>query len=189
MTLLTEPPPAAPIVDETNWIDAPDGRLYELIDGTPVEKHVSMLSMWIATRIAILIGNFVDPPRSLGFVVVEQPVLGIWGRPRHGRRPDVLYISRTKLPTLPETGDLEVTPDLVVEVVSTHDNVADFEEKLQEYLVAGVRQIWAVYPRTKSVRVYMADGSSRLLNITGTLDAADAIPGFTCPVADIFPKI
>ena len=32
------------------------------------------------------------------------------------------------------------------------------------------------------------DGSSRLPDVTGMIDAGDAIPGFTCPVADIFPK-
>src|SRR5213592_910364 len=44
-----------------------DKRLVELIDGTLVEKHVGWWESQIALRLAIALGNFINP-RHLGFL-------------------------------------------------------------------------------------------------------------------------
>lgn len=189
MTALTDPLPAPPsAAPTTDWLNPSDEKLYELIDGVPVEKRVSYLSLMIATRIARLIGNYAEP-KNLGTLATEVPLSGIFGRSNHGRRPDVCYTSFAALPVVPAAGDLKgVVPDFVAEVVSPHDVAIELEIKIQEYLAAGIKVVWIVYPDPKVVRVHHADGTMKLLNITGTLDGGAALPGFTCVVADIFPK-
>jgi Uma2 family endonuclease len=188
MTLLTEPAPPTLAEPAFDWLNPPDGKLYELIDGVPVEKRVSFYSVWIASQIVTLLKLFAEP-KGLGYVAAEVPVLGIFGRPNRHRRPDVVYVSRATLPEMPLKGDLtNVVPDLIAEVVSPHDAAEEVETKILQYLMAGVKVIWVVYPETKVVRVHHADGAMLLLNLAGTLDGAAALPGFTCQVVDIFPK-
>lgn len=190
---MTSPSDPTPAVSEKgapdfDWIDAPDGKLYEVVGGKAVEKRTSFYASCIATQIAMRLMNVTEPKRA-GYVVVRAPLIGFSGRANHHRRPDVSYVSRLTLPAIPAEGHLtNVVPDLVAEVISPHDTAVGVEMKIQEYLAAGVKVVWVVYPEPKVVRVHHADGTMKLLNITGTLDGATALPGFTCVVADLFPK-
>ena len=92
------------------------------------------------------------------------------------------------MPVLPPIGEIEVAPDLAVEVVSPNDKATALETKTLEYIAAGVRLVWVVVPEAKAVRVMRQDGSGGAFNLTQTLDGGDVLPGFTCAVADLFPK-
>ena len=50
----------------------------------------------------------------------------------------------------------------------------------------GVRLVWAAYPETRSVDVHGEDGSVVTLSENDTLDGGVVLPGFTCPVSEIF---
>jgi Uma2 family endonuclease len=60
-----------------------------------------------------------------------------------------------------------------------------------EYLDSGTRLVWAIYAEDKTVIVFKFDEHNILrgerLDITGTLDGGDVLPGFTLAVKDIFP--
>jgi Uma2 family endonuclease len=45
--------------------------------------------------------------------------------------------------------------------------------------------VWLVAPRARTVTVYRADGSARLLRETDQLDGEDLLPGLTIPVAEV----
>ena len=78
-------------------------------------------------------------------------------------------------------------PILAVEVVSPNDIVYQLEDKLEDYRKVGVPLVWVVYPNSRTVRVYRADGSTSHLHEDDELSGEDVIPGFRCPVREIFP--
>ena len=103
------------------------------------------------------------------------------------RAPDVSFISRSRL-ALDEIPDgyIDLAPDLVVEVVSPNDRRREVREKVEEWLNAGVRLVWVLYPATRSAIVYRSLNDVTHLTADGFLDGEDIVPGFTCRLAELF---
>jgi Uma2 family endonuclease len=103
------------------------------------------------------------------------------------RAPDVSFLAAARIPPggLPE-GYIPGPPDLAVEIVSPHDTATEIQQKVEEYLAAGTRLVWIVYPRQRSVVVHYPNGTARTLREADSLDGEDVVPGFSCPLADIF---
>jgi Uma2 family endonuclease len=74
-----------------------------------------------------------------------------------------------------------------VEITSPTDKVYDLEEKIEEYLRAGVRLIWVIHPEVRVVKIFRADGSSARIRSGGELSGEDVVPGFRCSVDSLFP--
>jgi Uma2 family endonuclease len=85
-----------------------------------------------------------------------------------------------------ETGFLRLAPDLAVEVMSPEDTYTEVEEKVAEYLSAGVRLIWIVVPKTQGVVVYRPRKDAQRLSREDTLTGEDVLPGFETRVAELF---
>jgi Uma2 family endonuclease len=79
-----------------------------------------------------------------------------------------------------------LAPDLVVEVVSPNDTAAEIQTKVGEWLNAGAKIVWVLYPANQSAVVYEADGAARLLHADDTLQGEPVPPGFTCRLGDLF---
>ena len=77
-------------------------------------------------------------------------------------------------------------PDLAVEVVSPTDAAAEVQRKVREYFDAGAQQAWVVYPDLREVMVFRSVRESVTLAAADTLDGGALIPGFVCPVAQLF---
>ena len=60
--------------------------------------------------------------------------------------------------------------------------------KLDDYQKAGVLLIWVVNLKSRTVMVYRSDGSVNRLRESDELSGEDVIPGFRCPVKEIFPR-
>ena len=110
--------------------------------------------------------------------------------PRKVRKPDVSFVKRERfsLEHLHE-GFLSIAPDLAVEVVSTRDEVGELNEKVEEYLAAGIPLVWVIDPETEIVIIHRGDGSVAKLRKNDELNGENIIPGFTCKVADLFPEL
>ncbi|MFQ5658628.1 MAG: Uma2 family endonuclease [Candidatus Methylomirabilales bacterium] len=106
--------------------------------------------------------------------------------PERVRAPDVAFVSSARLPDghLPQ-GYLLGAPDLAVEVISPTDNPVDVQQKVRDYLEAGGRLVWIVAPEAKTVTVYRADGSARLLRDQEELEGEELLPGLRIPLADV----
>ena len=103
------------------------------------------------------------------------------------REPDVYYISAEKLPLDVEVaGYYEVVPDMVAEIISPSDRRGEFYEKVQMWLDFGVRLVPAVYPQTRTIAAHRPGHQPITLAYDDTLEGGDVIPGFRCPVRDIF---
>ncbi|MDE0553736.1 MAG: Uma2 family endonuclease, partial [Candidatus Poribacteria bacterium] len=77
-------------------------------------------------------------------------------------------------------------PDLAVEVVSRTDTQARVIEKAFAYLNAGVRLVWVLEPRSKTVTIYRSETDIKLLTRNDTLTGEDVVEGFSCQVAQLF---
>src|SRR5207245_2261491 len=80
-----------------------------------------------------------------------------------------------------------VAPDLVAEVVSPGDTFYEINQKVNEYLAAGVRLIWVVNTQAREVIIFRPAGSPGSVKEGGELDGEDVIPGFRLALKTLFP--
>jgi Uma2 family endonuclease len=167
----------------------PEGDRYELVDGELLESEMSAESSWISGEIHRRLANWAME-HSLGWVFPDNTGFQCfsWDEERV-RKPDVAFVTLSKLPDgPPSTGYVTVAPDLAVEVVSAHDLYRDVEEKILEYLKAGVQAVWVVTPSTRTVMIHRSDNASPLhLTVAGEISGEAILPGFRARVADFFP--
>jgi Uma2 family endonuclease len=122
----------------------------------------------------------------LGRVFGAETGFRLSAAPDTVRAPDVAFVHTERLAGGVPEGYFEGAPDIAVEVVSPSDRAADVREKVAEYLAAGSQLVWVVYPRLRGVSVFRADGSTGELTASDVLVGEDVLPGFRCPVNDLF---
>ena len=163
------------------------GARYELAEG--VLREMSPAGSRHG-RIALRIGGLVDlyvRGHRLGEAVGAETGFILRRNPDTVRAPAAAFIARARIPAtgLPE-GFFPGAPDLAVEVVSPTDAAAEVQRKVREYFDAGAQQVWVVYPDLREVMVFRSVRESVTLAAADTLDGGTLIPGFTCPVAELF---
>lgn len=70
--------------------------------------------------------------------------------------------------------------------VSPNDTAYELEEKISQWLGAGVQWVWGLYPETHHIQVHRADGTVTKLQANGQRLGEDVLPGFQCRVAEVF---
>lgn len=164
--------------------------LYEVVNGRVVEKApMGYYAAVIALRIHAALCSFLQN-HPLGLALFEA--MFILDRVADlQRRPDVAFLSFDRWPAdreIPEEGECEAIPDLVVEVISTHDRDRDVQEKLEEYFAHGVRRVWHVRPLTKRIHDYTSPTQVTILGLDDTLDGGLLLPGLKVPVGPLFRR-
>jgi Uma2 family endonuclease len=169
-------------------LELPNGDRYEVMNGELKERCMSFRSSAIAGVIVELLRRWSRAGHP-GTVAQSDGGLTIfpWA-PGDVRMPDVSYISKERLPRVPEKGWLDVPPELAVEVVSPNDTVAAMEDKAQDYIRAGVQLVWVVVPSTQAVHVWWAAGHREILVPGDSLTGRDILPGFEVAVDDLFAE-
>ncbi len=107
------------------------------------------------------------------------------------RAPDAAWVAFERLPggKLPDDDYPDASPNLAVEVVSTHDREIDIDEKVADYLAAGSDRVWVVRPRARTITVHRPNGDAHRYVAGDTLTSDDAgfrIEGFQLPVTGVF---
>ena len=78
------------------------------------------------------------------------------------RIPDVSVVRKSSLASMERVrGALRGAPELAIEIVSEHEEAADLDLKIRQYLKAGAGAVWATYPKTRHVLVYRRSGETR----------------------------
>ena len=164
-----------------------DGKRYELIRGELIEMApASHNSSRVGLRFGRRIANFVEE-HDLGHDVGADAGINIERDPDTVRGPDYGFISYERAPQPPPLrGFANVIPDLVVEAVSPNDRQPEIDAKTQMWLGAGVRLVLVAYPETREIHAHHEDGSVVRYGVGDTLAGDPVLPGFTCPVDDIF---
>jgi Uma2 family endonuclease len=175
---------------EQDVIDAeaePEKRLCELIDGTLVEKDVGQYE----SRLAILIAHYLEVylgQHDLGICYGADAMLRIV--PDRVRLPDVSFVSWDKLPNreLPAEPIANLVPTLVVEVLSASNSRKEMEVKRGEYFQGGARLVWEIDPPTRTARMYTNRDQFQEIDLNGSLDGSDVLPGFVLPLRQLFDR-
>lgn len=165
-----------------------DRKGYELIHGTWVGKPEMGLEASIVTNLLQQAITTHVLRAGLGTVAGSEGGYQLFAdQPKLIRKPDVSFVAKGRLPSRMEPGgDGKLAPDFAAEVVSPNDEAVALEQKLDEYLRAGVRLVWVVYPKTRTVYVYRPDGTAARKTVTESLDGEALFPGLTVPIADLF---
>ncbi|MEM9660304.1 MAG: Uma2 family endonuclease, partial [Planctomycetota bacterium] len=139
----------------------------------------------IALKLGRRIGDYVEQ-RNLGATYAAETGFLLRKDPDTVRAPDVAFATHATLGELAdEPGYLPFAPDLVAEVISPSDRSADVEEKVLDWLAAGVRAVIVVDPITKTVRHYRSSDTVQVVQ-SGSIDVSEAIPGFHLNVSELF---
>lgn len=166
----------------------PGAKHCELVNGRLVEKEMGFLTSLIAEKIGRALGEYVErhqlgwtPASECGYQCFQDA-------PRKVRKPDASFLSLERMPANQvREGHVRIAPDLAVEVISPGDTASEVQVKIEEYLAAGVRLVWVLYPATATVHVYRANRTVTWLHEQEELTGEEVIPGFTVRVGDLFP--
>jgi Uma2 family endonuclease len=181
------PLPGTANVDDVVSIYDREGRLCELLEGVLVEKAMGWHESFIGLAIAAALRAFVSP-RRLGYVNGEAGMVQLVADLVRG--PDVSFVSRARLPNgLPDDPVPLLVPDLAVEVLSRSNTKKEMDRKLSDYLAAGVRLVWYVDIRTRTVAVYTSLAEPIVLSAHQALDGGDVLPGFALPLGPLFAEL
>lgn len=165
--------------------DPPDKRI-DLVEGQVVEKP--LLGAQGATAYASLLfalAEFVEHD-DLGIVL---PGVGhvLQRDPDTVRHVGISFIAREHVPAgAPAEWFWEGPPTLAVEAVSFYGTANDLHLRVRDYLRAGTRLVWVLWPDTRSVSIHRSDGTSSELGPEVTLDGGDILPDFSVTVGDLF---
>jgi Uma2 family endonuclease len=73
--------------------------------------------------------------------------------------PDVAGWRRERMPKIPDAPFIEVAPDWLCEVLSPSTAALDRDKKMTVYAREGVRHVWLVDPRPRTLEVFRLEGS------------------------------
>jgi len=158
----------------------------ELIDGTLVEKAVSVPESYLAHLLSVLIGPYVLE-HDLGMCTAPD---GMFEMIRGNiREPDFSFTRHDRVPVpVPKVGGW--CPDLCVEVMSPSNTRGEMTRKRREYFKGGCKLVWEIDPRDRTVDVCIGPDTPReTLDANATLSGEDVIPGFSLPLRSLFGKL
>jgi Uma2 family endonuclease len=182
------PAPGKATVRDVIEIERKENRLFELMDGVLVEKTMGYEeSSWTMFLIHVLQAHVL--PRNLGIVAGPDGMIKL----ARGlvRIPDVSFISWDRFPgrRRPKAPVLALAPDLAVEVLSPSNTPEEMARKLREYFAAGVRLVWLVDQRARTVTVYTSPDHSEVLRGSDTLTGDPVLPGFAISLKSLFAEL
>jgi Uma2 family endonuclease len=160
-----------------------DGRKRELVDGRIVVSPAGARHGQVAVRLVVRLARHVEA-QGLGHVFDSSTAFRLPGG--NVRVPDVSFVARGRFAdgAVPEDfGDL--TPDLVVEILSPHEETRPLLDKIGEYLQSGARLVWVIDPKRGRAAVYRSPTDVQDVAPDGVLEGEDVVPGFRCSVREI----
>ena len=103
------------------------------------------------------------------------------------RSPDVSWVANERLSLLiPGQTFSVIAPDFVLELMSQSDKLKDAQDKMVEYMEAGVRLGWLLNPQNKVIEIYYQNREKQILHNPTTLNGEDVLVGFVLNLAKIW---
>lgn len=183
-----DPPPGRATLRDLHRINALKQGIFELVDGTLVEKAMAWSGSIVTARLIRLVGAHVDD-NDLGVMTAPDGMYRF--KPKLVREPDISYMSWERLGRrdIPSRNVSDIPPDLAVEVLSDANTPAEMARKREEYFNAGVRLVWIIDPDEFPVDIYTAPTTVTHLTESDALDGGDVLPGFRIPLKTLFAKV
>jgi Uma2 family endonuclease len=106
------------------------------------------------------------------------------------RIPDLMFFKAGRIEAFrnqagPQPAPLTLVPDLVIEILSTHDSYAKILQKVGLYLRDGVSEIWVIDPAKRQASLYSAEGVA-VIEGEGLLRSPALLGEFALPLPDLF---
>lgn len=156
----------------------------EIVDGkVEIKEMPGLRSSGIAFRIGIKIGIYLET-NKIGRLYGSDATFTTTGG--NERMADVAFVSNEKLVNGEPVTKADFAPDLAIEVISPSDQQESIVTKINEYLQAGVKQVWRVEPGIKTVTIYKSLNDIKIFTHQETITLDDILPGFSLNLSEIF---
>ena len=164
-----------------------DGYRYELVRGELRQMALAGVEHGkLSVSVVLALGSYVKA-HNLGKVYAANTGFLIGVNPDHVRAPDVAFIRQERAAAAGKVeGYWPGAPDLAVEVISPNDRYTEVEEKVADWLAAGVQLVVLVNPRNRTVTCRRPGQSPVILTEADTLEGGDVVPDWQMAVGDIF---
>ncbi len=173
-------------VKDYTALDEPAGMRYELSNGelivTPSASHFhnKICDRFVARFYASpQLEKFGEMTSETDMKLVGDVV----------RRPDVAFIRKGRLEGVDvDQSPLPVAPDLAIEIVSKNDRADDLMLKVSQYLEAGAKAVWLMYPNTHLAYRYVPGNLQpevRSAKAGDKFEEPELLPGFSFPLSEI----
>jgi Uma2 family endonuclease len=169
-------------VEQFEQLPPEDGVQYELKDGELVRManakfgHEQTKSEILSCLVPYVV------QRRLGRVYSET---AFTLSPSRVCSPDVAFLSNESVAKGDPDHIYQGPPDLAIEVVSDTESALELRQKIQDYLDAGSKAVWAFYPKLRVIAVYDQSGAKEL-RADRVLEAPEILPGFQVRVSRFF---
>lgn len=171
--------------DMVRNVESADKRLVELVDGTLVEKALSQPKSRLIGHLMAKVSEYCHE-YDIGAVCGPNcPVRMSCG---NVRLPDGCFFPFSAYPdsTIPDENVASLAPRLAIEVTIDTNTVAELAKKLAELFASGTTLAWVLDLDSRTTRVYTTATNFTALDATDTLDGGEILPGFRCPLGDLF---
>ena len=177
------------------WLALPETKQrYEIVDGVmymPPGPNVD--HQGISQHVNIQLAGFIHFHR-LGLVFTAPLDVLVQREPLRTRQPDLLYLNseRTGIRQRADYSGmnfLEVSPDIVVEILSPSNTRRELDAKLRDYQQIGVYQCWVFSPEAETAEIVDLTGSEpKTVAVFGVEETlrSDLLPGFELNLREVF---
>lgn len=179
------PAPGTAVEADVVLLNEGKSSLFELIDGTIVEKAKGIFESRLAAVLIGVIERYCESnPFALAFGAdgMFRMIMG------NIRLPDVSVVLRSRFPggklTRIAVGSMPV--DLAVEVLSPSNTRREIDQKRRELFDSGTQLMWVVDPGTRTVRCYHNVGDFVELTEADNVDGGAVLPGFDFSIREWF---
>ena len=168
------------------WEMAADpGHRYELVDGELIDMDGAPRHGRMTGHLYTLIS---------GHIIREQLPLDVGATTGFAmggytlRFPDVHVTTWERMAEYDEEsgGWPHFAPDVAIEVVSPSNTPAELDRKTSEYFANGALAMWIADPGLRTVAIRRPGVAEQVLGVGDILSGEPEIPGFSCPIADVF---
>jgi Uma2 family endonuclease len=183
-----DPAPGTATVEDVTRLRDTERRLYELVDGTLVEKAMGWAESFLAAILVQWLNNFLDA-EHLGLATGPDGMTRLFSDTVRG--PDVAFVSWARLPggRVPTKPVPDLVPNFVIEVLSIGNTYAEMSRKRREYFHAGVELLWMVDHRARTITVFRSAQDSTVLTEGQIVDGGTVLPGWQVNIADLFGRL
>ncbi len=181
----------APMTTEQLLAMPDDGVERWLIRGQLREKPMTYRNRW-HSRVMIRVGYLLEiwrqsQPEPRGEVLGGEAGVRLNRDPESTVGIDVVYVSAEVAARHPDdTTLIDGVPVLAVEILSPNNTNDEINEKIDEYLSAGVALVWIIDPRRRTVTIYRPNQEPEMVNARQELCGEPHLPGFRVAVAELF---
>ena len=183
------PPPGTATMDDAVRLNERGEGVFELVDGTLVEKAVGFGESVLAGNLQTAFNNHIRRQKTAAIVAGEAGFARA-GRDRDlMRMPDVGVFLMSGFPAGTTVSDIKVSghpADLAVEVLSEGNTAEEMTRKRGEYFAGGTRLVWVADHRKRTVEVWTSPTDMQLVRDGEALDGGDVLPGLRVDVSDWF---